>query len=305
MRFYLGLQCKRMVRMIRAFGIPPLIGVPLIAILFLGISYCLFTFISFPQYIFLLLTLSQIGVLAAKEKNQFLESIFSKGDYYKIRLSENLMLCLPFFAVLVFYKYFLIAIALLVLAASMAFVKSPKLFQFSMPSPFARYPFEFTRGFRTSIVTILIAYALSIIAAIVGNFFMGAFSLILLILCCINFYIKPEAEYFVWIHSRTAASFLFHKIKIALLYGTLICLPVIIFNGIIFSYNLHILLIIFFIGLALTVLSLLSKYSNYPSDINFPQTMALLISVWFPPLLLAFIPFFYFRSVNRLKEILK
>jgi hypothetical protein len=49
---------------------------------------------------------------------------------------------------------------------------------------------------------------------------------------------------------------------------------------------------------------ILAKYAAFPHQVNLPQFVILAVSVWFPPLLIAVIPFFYRQSVKRLNEIL-
>jgi hypothetical protein len=49
---------------------------------------------------------------------------------------------------------------------------------------------------------------------------------------------------------------------------------------------------------------ILAKYSAYPGEMNLPEGMIIAISIYFPPLLLAIIPFFYTKSIRKLKYIL-
>jgi hypothetical protein len=61
---------------------------------------------------------------------------------------------------------------------------------------------------------------------------------------------------------------------------------------------------IFFLGLLFLWTIILAKYSAYPGEMNLPEGMAIAFSLLFPPLLLAIIPFFYLKSITKLKFLL-
>lgn len=305
MRYYFKIQIKRIIRHIADFGVKPIIGIPLLIALFIFTSYAIFNLLDFPEYIYSILGIFYIGSLGNKEKNSFLKRLFSKKEYYKVRIIENLIFALPFVIFLLIMNKFLLSIGFILMVVLLAFLHKGTGLQLTLPTPFGRYPFEFTSGFRSSIITIIIAFSLAIISAIAGNYNLAVFSIILLNLTCLYFYIKPEPEYFIWVHSYSPQSFLFHKIKIAILYTFLLNIPVICFVALIFTGSIKVLLIIQICGFLLIILGIVSKYSNFPSEINLPQTLSIILSIGFPPLLIAFIPFYYFRSIKRLKEILQ
>ena len=141
-------------------------------------------------------------------------------------------------------------------------------------------------------------------AVLSGNFNLGIFALILILFICMTYYTDPENEFFVWIFSMTPKGFLFHKIKIALLFSTLLSLPVTIVLSIFFPGNIIAVIGFQCLGYLYLIAVILAKYSVYPVKINLPQFVLLAVSIPFPPLLLVLLPFFYLKSVTRLNDLL-
>jgi hypothetical protein len=305
MKYYFSLQLKMLNRNISEFGLPPIIGYLLGFVAFLGLSWYLFMKISYANYIYPLIGLSFLNTLSGLARNDFLQSCFSNRQYFRVRLIENMLLVLPFVAFLFLKNEILIALGMLVTSGSLAFFRTQNSFQWSIPTPFYKYPFEFTVGFRKTFFVFIGAYVLTYIAISVNNFNLGIFALILSCFTTLSFYAEPEEDYFVWIFSKTPQSFLFSKIKIALLSLTLLCLPIWISLGITFTENWRVLFIFQGLGYLYLVTVLLAKYSAFPRKISVPQGFLLAFGVWLPPLLILIIPFFYKKSIQQLNEILE
>jgi hypothetical protein len=305
MKYYFTLQLKMLNRNISEFGLPPIIGYLLGFIAFLGLSWYLFMKISYANYIYPLIGLSFLSTLNGLARNDFLQSCFSNRQYFQARLIENILLVLPFVAFLLFKNEIIIALGILIVSGNLAFFRTKNSFQWSIPTPFYKYPFEFTVGFRKTFFVFIGAYVLTYIAISVENFNLGIFALILSCFTTLSFYAEPEEDYFVWIFSKTPKSFLFSKIKIALLSLTLLCLPIWISLGIAFTENLRVLFIFQGLGYLYLVTVLLAKYSAFPRKISVPQGFLLAFGVWLPPLLILIIPFFYKKSIQQLNNILE
>jgi hypothetical protein len=305
MKYYFSLQLKMLNRNISEFGLPPIIGYLLGFVAFLGLSWYLFMKISYANYIYPFIGLSFLSTLSGLARNDFLQSCFSNRQYFQVRLIENMLLVLPFVAFLFFKNEIIIALGMLVASGSFAFFRTQNNFQWSIPTPFYKYPFEFTVGFRKTFFVFIGAYVLTYIAISVGNFNLGIFALILSCFTTYSFYAEPEEGYFVWIFSKTPKSFLFSKIKIALLSLTLLCLPIWISLGIAFTENLRVLFIFQGLGYLYLITVLLAKYSAFPRKISVPQGFLLAFGVWLPPLLILIIPFFYKKSIQQLNNILE
>ena len=65
-----------------------------------------------------------------------------------------------------------------------------------------------------------------------------------------------------------------------------------------------ILLLLVFTGISFLIVIILAKYAAFPNEIQLPQAIVLAACVWFPPLLLLTIPYFYIHAVQRLNRLL-
>ncbi|MEY4927201.1 MAG: hypothetical protein RI894_1637, partial [Bacteroidota bacterium] len=227
---------------------------------------------------------------------------YPKSAYFRLRFLENAVLVLPFTFFLLAKQHFLIAFLTPAVAGILATVKLKNGLNFTLPTPFYRYPFEFTVGFRQSFLLIFGIYSVSFIAIAVGNFNLGLVALIALSLVAMTFYFKPEAEFFVWIFADTPQQFVFKKVKTAILYTFILLLPTTIGLSIFYFDQLFIIIGCQFLGILFVILGLLGKYAAFPIEINLPQVFAIGLSLLFPPLLLVFIPLFYRRAVKNLRH---
>ena len=117
-------------------------------------------------------------------------------------------------------------------------------FNFHLPTPFYKYPFEFTIGFRTNFILYIFAYFLTIMSIVVSNFNLGIFSLIATIIGCTTYFTYSENKFYIWIHSLNPKEFLYAKSKMIVLYTTILCSPILISLSIQFYNKIDIILII-------------------------------------------------------------
>lgn len=305
MKEYFQLQFKMTSRKVADFGLNPIIGFFLSLIGFIGLSFYLFSKTEFAQYVFILIALSFVSKLSETKRNDFLKYCFRDSEYRKLRLIENFIVILPFIAFLVYEQLFTSVIILTILAMLMALVNFNRTFNYTIPTPFYKKPFEFTVGFRNTFYLFFFAYFLTFMAIYVGNFNLGIFALLLIFLVSLSFYSKPENEYYVWSFITTSKGFLFEKIKTGLVYSTILSIPILIVLGIFFLSETFSLLGFTLLGYVYLVTIILAKYSAYPNQMNLPQGILIGISLLFPPILIGIIPYFYLQSIKRLNDILE
>ncbi|MDR0970750.1 MAG: hypothetical protein LBM67_09470 [Lentimicrobiaceae bacterium] len=149
------------------------------------------------------------------------------------------------------------------------------------------------------------AYALTIIAVSVNNFNLGVFAMLLVFATTLSYYSKPENEYYVWIYNLKPKDFLFSKIKTAMLFSSLLALPIAIALSILYYQNMGLLLLFFLVGWVFLICMIVAKYSAYPDEINMMQGVLLALCLWFPPILIVLIPYLFKQSENRLSSLLK
>lgn len=286
------------------FGIPLLIAYTLLPFIFILLSNYLFEKTEFANYVYGLFALSFVSKLSEPKRNDFLNSIFNKGKYKKLRILENIIYCLPFTLFLIYQKQFVFSgILNLCVIIIMLFNFSTNL-NVTIPTPFGKNPFEFTVGFRKTFYVFPIAYFLTYISISVGNFNLGIFSMLLIGLTCFSYYSKIENDYFVWNYNLSSKEFLIEKTKTCLIYFTLLSLPIIIALSILFFKEIDILIVFLLLCYAYLATIIFAKYSSFPNEMNMSQGILIAMSFMFPPILLILIPLFYSQSIKKLNTIL-
>jgi hypothetical protein len=304
MKDYFKLQLVMTNRNIKEAGFNPLLGCILSLTAFFLLSEYIFQKTEFAKYLVVLACVSLQIKLSEKNRTDFLLSTFGDKTKKKIRILENLFVCIPFIAILIYKNNIVEAIILLVFSVVLAAFSFHTNFNFSIPTPFSKRPFEFSVGFRKSFFIFPIAYALTIIAIKVDNLNLCIFSMLLIFLTTLSYYYKPEQEFYVWVHAETPKIFLKNKILNATKNVTLLVAPILISFLMFYPSEYELILPFFLIGLLFLWTIILAKYSAYPGEMNLPEGIVIAFSLYFPPLLLALIPFFYSKSINKLKFIL-
>jgi len=286
-------------------GFNPQLAYILLTVLFAGLSIFLFQKTEFAIYIYLLIALTLLGKLSETRRTEFLKICYGDTQLKKIRIIENLIYSIPFFAFLL-YKHLIVYAGLLwLLTTILALVNFRTTLNFTIWTPFSKRPFEFMTGFRNSFYILFAAYALTIIAVLINNFNLGVFSMLLVFVTILSYYSKPENEYFVWVHNQNPKVFLLNKIKTALLFSSSIVLPIVLILAIFIPQNIGIILFFFLVALTFLISVIVVKYAAYPDEINITQGIFLALCIWFPPILIILIPFFFKKSENRLSRLLK
>jgi len=305
MKEYFELQYRMTNRRFKDAGFEPLLAYLILTVGFVGLSIYLFHKTEFAEYIFVLSALAFIGKLSETRRTEFLKICFGDTKLKKIRVTENLICSLPFLIFLLYKQLFLSALLLLVFAAILALLNFRTTLNFTIWTPFSKRPFEFTTGFRNTFYLFFAAYVLTVIAVTVNNFNLGVFAMLLVFATTLSYYSKPENEYYVWIHNLNAKKFLFSKIKTAMLFSASLALPIAITLAIFYPQNIGILILFFGVGWLLLIGVIVGKYAAYPDEMNIVQGILLALSMWFPPVLVVLIPYFFKKSENRLSRLLK
>jgi len=238
-------------------------------------------------------------------KSSQLYTLFSKRDYFKIRILENMLLAIPFALYLLYEGTYLSIGILAVTSFLFAFFRTSQSWDFVIPTPFKKFPFEWIIGFRKSILFILPIYFLLYKGWEVGNYNLSLATIGCLFLVGMSFYFQSESRYFVWIFSSDTTSFLLDKIKVATIGISILIIPVIIILLIGFPIQLIPLAITLVLGYAFLIATVLAKYSAFPNDWNLPQYILMGLCFPFPPLLLAVIPIFYKQARKKLSSVLE
>ena len=305
MKHYFRLQLTMLNRQFTELRINPIVGIIFSIFAFVGISVIIYSKTEYANYIYLAISLILTQRLSEVNRTTFLKICFIKKDFTKLRLIENITSSIPFFIFFIFKSQLVFAITLLILSSLLSFISLENKSNFTLPTPFKKTPFEFTMGFRKSILILLFAYIIGIISIQVNNFNLGAFSVAVTLLIYISFYSIVENEFYVWVYSAKPKEFVLLKIKSIVLNSILLSIPLMILLAFYFPSKILALSVILGLGLLINILFLLLKYSIYPKKTNIQLLILMLISFYLFPTLLITIPYLYKKSINNLKMILE
>jgi hypothetical protein len=304
MKHYFYLQVIMTNRKMRDAGLNPVLGYFLALIVLVFLPEFIYKKEEWGKYLLILICLGLQFQLLEKNRNEFLLSTFGVNQKIKIRILENLVFCLPFVLFLASKNQFLEAIILFLCSIGLAFASFQADFTLTIPTPFSKRPFEFSTGFRKTFFLFLIAYALTVIAIHVDNLNLGLFALFMVFLTSLTYYLKPEPPYYVWIHAESPRRFLVNKLRRASINAAFLAAPIFISLWIVYPADLKLILGSFLVGLLFLVTVILAKYAAYPAEMNLISALLLFMNLYFPPLFLAIIPFFYIQSIQKLTLLL-
>jgi len=304
MKDYFVLQYVLTNRKIKEAGLNPLLGYILGLTAFVLLSEYIFHKTAFAKYLIILACFSLQFKLYERNRTDFLLSTFGVKTKMKIRVVENFILCIPFVSILLYKSFFFEASILFLCSIILALFSFRSNLNLTIPTPFSKRPFEFSTGFRKTFLIFPIAYALTVIAINVDNLNLGIFAFLLVLISSLSYYHKPEQEYYVWVHAETPKAFLKNKVVNASKNAILISAPIIISLLMFYPNELELISLFFLIGLLFLWTVILAKYSAYPGEMNLPEGIVLAFSLYFPPLLLVIIPFFYSKSIKKLNYLL-
>ncbi|MGE8428092.1 MAG: hypothetical protein ACN6O7_09455 [Sphingobacterium sp.] len=298
---YLKLQYTLLSRHIRATGLPIWLAFLLLFGLCYFAYYALFQYPIFGCYTLLLGNFQILFLLTEKNRNDFLKNTYSKRDFHKIRILENGLFTLPSFIILSLHNQMGYALLLAILAVIFAFLMF-RAFGKSIPTPFAKRPFEFIIGFRRSYLLLLVLYLLAGIGFYVANSNLVLFCVVCVALTCVFYYQLPEPIFYLWNNHHSPTGFLMRKFKRGILQCLLLVLPLLFLYSVIFPSDLFNACIVLGGILLLLPFAITLKYVAYPREINFPEGFALALCFSFYPLILALLPFYYIKAINNLKN---
>ena len=305
MNYYFQLQLKRLGRKSSDFGIHPFVASVVLIFVFFGASFLLFAKTPYANWIYLATAVFTVLKLSDSSRTELLNLLFTKTNFHKVRIIENLIIALPFMLILVYQKSFEFVFGVMISSFLLAFIHHSQKFNWVIPTPFKNLPFEFIVGFRNSFFLLFGVAFLLFKAVEVGNFNLGLFALLVVHFLTMSFYFQPETDFFVWVYSAKPVQFLKKKISIAILGNTLLTLLIAGILVYAFPDNWMFVVGLQVLGWLFLMAIILAKYAAYPKEIGLPQAIILAFSFGFPPFLLLVIPYFFGQSRSRLNHLLK
>ena len=299
MKAYFQLHVKMMSRKLWEIGFKPAFGFILLLVCFIAFSWFLFRQTNYAHILVALAAVFYAGKLSNTKRNDLLKLSFGDSAFRQLRLIENLVLTVPFTVILIAHQEFIFALIIILINSLQAFTNAKKQVQPVIPTPFGKRPFEFPSGFRSSIIPILLSLTIAIYALTINNFNLIIFSMLLVFAIAISFYLKAENEFFVWIFNKSPLKFLLYKILVAWMYVSLLLAPILILLFFYYLNEFQYILIFLAFGYIYLATTILAIYACFPFELNVENTILIGASIFFPPILIITIPFFYFGAKNR------
>lgn len=302
MQFYFQLQYRRLIRLLQISGLNPAVAIGVGAVLFALISKGIFLKIPLAApWVYPFLAGAAFAMAGNRQRNHTIRKAFPSNTFYQLRWVENLILAAPFVAyTLVEWEpgATLIVIGLATLLSRFSLANP---FQFPIPTPFSRWPFEFPIGFRKTLWALPTAIFLMAMAFYADNFNLGIFALALVFLICAGFYQRPEPLTYIWNYNLNPAAFLNAKLKTGLVLSAVVTLPFLVALIVLHPPYWWGILIGEAIALLLVAVNLLGKYAYYPSEFNILQALIFGASLFFPPVMLVSLPALYQKAKSNLQ----
>jgi len=305
MQHYFYLQYKMLNRKIVAFGLPAWTGYIVMLASFIALSYLVFMKLQTAEYVYMALAVAAVGSTSEAKRNEFLKNVFSIPNYRQIRWFENILIALPFAIYLCYEQEFLLSIFTLVVTSLLAVFQFRNEWNYALPTPFSKTPFEFLVGFRNTFWAYGLIWFLVIMGISVGNFNLSVFALLGVFLMALSYYSKPEEPFFVWMFNLSVNAFLFKKIKTAIIHSMILALPIAITLTVLYLEKWWAILGILLIGVLYLITIILAKYAAFPNEMSVPQGLILVFGIGLPPFLIFAIPYFYKKAKQQLVVILE
>ncbi|MFC7522875.1 hypothetical protein ACFQRK_02890 [Parapedobacter sp. GCM10030251] len=269
------------------------IGLPL---LFLMGSEAFFSRMTYAKWGYGGMATLALFQLSGQTRIRFLKQVFSRAQFWRIRLLENMLMVAPFMLFLLYKGEPRFALGLVALAVALLPLRIGTFGMTIVSTPFSVQPFEFAVGFRNSVGMLLIAYILMAIGIYVDNEHLSIATLLLAVFVCANYYAWSEPPLYVWVYPLTPQSFLGVKVRTAFRHLTVVLLPMILAVGCFFSDDWLTVLVASAVGYSYLALAVLAKYAAFPQSVSIPQGVFMVLSFVFPPLLLVSLPYFFRRA---------
>ena len=297
---YFSWQFKLFSRSIRHFGLPPVVGYALLALVVMVLPAVLWPQKTYFPWLYFAAGVLAMNPFRSDGRNEFLKICYSKREFLLLRTVENLLLVLPFSLVLLIRRQFLLALGLLIIAFFRGITANwnrKRMNLPALPTPFSKRPFEFAIGFRVSFPLILFLYYVVLMAVIHDNFNLGIVSVYAVFIICLGYYSQMEPEYYVWMHTDTPKQFLFLKLKTAFVYAfSLVVVPIVTLSFF-FPKLIGFLLLAVLMGFMNLAITILLQYTEFPKQFNIGDGLLLtacVICPVYPPLVLLPIPLVFY-----------
>lgn len=304
MKTWFNLQYLMLIRFMREAGLHPLIGLVLgLGILSLTV-FIIWERTPYPETIFSILSIVVLLKPTLRKRNEFMQTVFGKSTYYRIRIAEQLLMAIPFTLCLIIKQAWSYAVFLPLLSAIMALLHTDPGRGRVFPTPFGRIPYEAPAGFRKTIGWMVLSCAVLVAGVLSGNHALFPASLIIVVLTTSSYHGQPDDKMYVWIFNTRPRQFLLRKWGASALCTAAMASPVLITSLIFAPGWMPTLAGIFLVGICLNALIIAGRYSSFPDELSFANGFIMAFAVVFLPLFPVVLFWLVRRSERRLSSLL-
>lgn len=293
----------------------PTIGLPLIAGIFIFISAMVYYKAPYPAWIYTFIALSSITEVQHTKTNSFLAQTVNTKMLFRIKLTENLLILLPFVIVMCYYQsWWQITVALpLVVLYSASNKKLPRPKVKALPVPFRGHSYEANFGFRSMFPAYVLYVLLLVVGSLVQNVYVLLAPFFIQLLFIQLSFSEVEDPQYIWMHRMSANAFLKDKFVTLLRNYAIVFTPFLVAGLIAYTNEWSLLLLCFIVGLVSVTGAMLIKYLLYPAQFIIQVTQLMFFGgavggLAMPQMLavcIVFIVYAVVRARKKLKTILK
>ncbi len=301
MIFFFKLLYLSWLRYLKGIGLNPVITLAILLLLFVLASIKIYS-LEYGYSLYLMWALTILAKGSTVKRNNFLYLNYSNGLFYLLRMVENLIVISPFVIFYLVQNEILKSMSLILVAFAMVLLRSRSVKSIVILQPFSKYDYEWIAAFRKYFllpIPFLIGYCMGII---VHNYSLSLVcGGVLMLNLALPFQETIEKPVFIWQYKLSAVSFLKEKAKRIFNYS----LCFIGFFLLIIAFNpgkwLSILFVCFWCLLTVIV-SLITKYSRYPSStssVNQSLLVGASLAALFQPYLIPVVLFLAYSQLNN------
>jgi hypothetical protein len=304
MKSYFLLRFKICNRTLKALGMPPFIGYFLLLFAFYLGSNALFEKTTYALPFYFGIFLFSISKLFSRKEIDFLKICFGKTKTIQLRTITYFLVAVPFVLFLVYKKNNIGIVGILIISQLFSLITLKRRQIKSLPTPFYQHPFEFSVGFRKTYYFIPILFFMLYKGIEVGNYNIFLATIIALFVGLGSYYGTPENDYYVWNFNKNPHEFLSYKLRIAFRYSFYFILPISGFYLYFTPENWETYFYFIVLCYLFLVAMIISKYAAYPNKIAIPQAIFFGFCIYFPILLIGYIPYYYKQATKQLNDLL-
>ncbi|TDS55948.1 hypothetical protein [Myroides indicus] len=305
--YYFKIRGQLILRKLQDAGIPLLIGIPALFVLFYFVSEEIYERLEFQNmcYLYGALMFGAVIANADKGRQRFLFQHYPENKYFSLNIIENIVLYLPL-GVYYWYKDdWVYALTWLCVTFVVGMIQIPNVnFKKRIPTPFLKHSLESIVGFRKNYLFFFLMYFVLWQSVKVQNLNLGLFCLLAVFVYCSFFFVKSEPLYYVWNYRLNPNDFLIEKLKTAGINSLSVSGLITIILFLVYPAEYEIIALGNLWGLSVVSVVLLSKYSVYPSELNLQQLFMIALCLFFPLIIPVLLFYFYVQACSQLKEIL-